>query len=122
MATKGHKQKTRKQQHIDFDYGIEVYLLAQSKACSPKCPSFKCAKNSAFYRRDSIWCNWTEDVCNVANCTYSMCMKRRLLPGGICGETVKRKTVEKDIEDDFLGESVKLKGKALRKLGDKEFY
>jgi hypothetical protein len=49
-------------------------------------------------------------------------MKRRLLPGGICGETVKRKTVEKDIEDDFLGESVKLKGKALRKLGDKNFY
>jgi hypothetical protein len=51
-----------------------------------------------------------------------MCMKRRLLPGGVCGETVKRKTVEKDIEDDFLGESVKLKGKALRKLGDKDFY
>jgi hypothetical protein len=51
-----------------------------------------------------------------------MCMKRRLLPGGVCGETVKRKTVEKDIEDDFLGESVKLKGKALRKLGDKNFY
>jgi len=50
-----------------------------------------------------------------------MCMKRRLLPGAICGETVKRKTVEKDLEDDFLGDSVKLKGKALRKLGD-DFY
>jgi len=48
-------------------------------------------------------------------------MKRRLLPGAICGETVKRKTVEKDLEDDFLGDSVKLKGKALRKLGD-DFY
>lgn len=45
-----------------------------------------------------------------------------MLPGGICGETVKRKTVEKDIEDDYLGESVKLKGKALRKLGDRDFY
>jgi len=49
-------------------------------------------------------------------------MKRRLLPGGVCGETVKRKTVEKDVEDGFLGESIKLKGKALRKLGDQEFY
>jgi hypothetical protein len=48
-------------------------------------------------------------------------MKRRLLPGAICGETVKRKTVEKDLEDDFLGDSVKFKGKALRKLGD-DFY
>jgi hypothetical protein len=51
-----------------------------------------------------------------------MCLKRRLLPGGVCGETVKRKTVEKDLEDDFLGESIRFKGKALRKLGDKEIY
>jgi hypothetical protein len=48
-------------------------------------------------------------------------MKRRLLPEAICGETIKRKTVEKDV-DDFFDESVKLKGKALRKLGDQEFY
>ncbi len=46
-----------------------------------------------------------------------------MLPGGICGETVKRKTVEKEIDDDFFEESaVKLKGKALRKLGDQDFY
>jgi hypothetical protein len=49
-------------------------------------------------------------------------MKRRLLPGGTCGETVKRKTVEKDVEDDFLSESIRFKGKALRKLGDKEIF
>jgi len=96
--------------------------LAQSKACSPTCPSFKCAKNSTFYRRDAVWCRLTEEMCNVANCTYSMCIKRRLLPRGICGETVKRKTVEKDLDDDFLDESIKLKGKALRKLGDKEIF
>ena len=48
-------------------------------------------------------------------------MKRRMLPGGICGEAIKRKTVEKDV-DDFFDDSVKLKGKALRKLGDQEFY
>jgi hypothetical protein len=44
-----------------------------------------------------------------------------MLPEGICGETIKRKTVEKDV-DDFFDDSVKLKGKALRKLGDQEFY
>jgi hypothetical protein len=48
-------------------------------------------------------------------------MKRRLLPEAVCGETIKRKTVEKDV-DDFFDDSVKLKGKALRKLGDQEFY
>lgn len=50
-----------------------------------------------------------------------MCMKRRMLPEGVCGETIKRKTVDKDVED-FFDDSVKLKGKALRKLGDQDFY
>ncbi len=66
-------------------------------------------------------CRWTEEACNVANCQYSMCMKRRLLPGGICGETVRRRTVEKSFEEDF-GEPVRLKGKALRKFGERELY
>ena len=52
-----------------------------------------------------------------------MCMKRRLLPEGVCGETVKRQTVEKDLDsDDFMADSIKLKGKALRKLGDQDYY
>jgi hypothetical protein len=75
-----------------------------------------------FRGRNSVWCRMTEEPCNVANCTFSMCMKRRLLPQGICGETVRRKTVEKELDDDFFGESVKLKGKALRKLGDQDYY
>mgnify|MGYP006992570468 CR=1 FL=1 len=95
--------------------------MAQAKACSPTCPSFKCAQNSAFYRRDGVQCKWTEEMCNVAICQYSLCMKRRLLPNAICGETVKRQTVERDFEDD-IDEPVKLKGKALRKFGDKEIY
>jgi hypothetical protein len=53
-----------------------------------------------------------------------MCFKRRMLPGGVCGETVKRQTIEKDIIEDFPDNNgaVKLKGKALRKLGDQDFY
>jgi hypothetical protein len=45
-----------------------------------------------------------------------------MLPRGVCGETVRRKTVEKDLDDDDFGDSIKLKGKALRKLGDKDYY
>ena len=100
---------------------IEVHLLVQAKSCSPKCKFFKCAKNSAFYRRDIVWCRWTEEMCNVANCTYSLCVKRRMLPRGICGETVRRKTVEKDPEEEF-GQSVRLRGKALRKIRDRELF
>ena len=50
-----------------------------------------------------------------------MCAKRRLLPRGICGETVRRQTVERDFEDD-IDVPVKLKGKALRKFGEKDIY
>ncbi len=57
----------------------------------------------------------------MANCTYSLCVKRRLLPQGVCGETVKRQTVEKDLED-VIDEPVRIKGKALRKLGERELY
>ena len=59
-------------------------------------------------------------MCNVANCQYSLCVKRRLLPQGICGETVRRKTVERDFED--FNEPVRLRGKVLRKFGDREIY
>jgi len=94
--------------------------MAQSKPCSPSCQAFKCGKNAVFYQRNAVWCRDTEELCKVANCTYSMCMKRRMLPRGICGETVHRVTVEKDLDD--LDEPVRLKGKALRKFGDKDFY
>ena len=100
-----------------------MYLLAQPKPCSPTCRSFKCGKNAAIFRRDSVWCRDGDEPCNVAKCTYAMCFKRRMLPGSICGETVKRKTYEHDLDDDFYkDEPVKMKGKALRKLGDEDDY
>jgi hypothetical protein len=95
--------------------------LAQEKTCSPTCQSFKCAKNAVIYRRDGVWCRWTEDICNVANCTYALCIKRRLLPRGICGETIKRKTVEKQPEE-VVGPAIKLRGRALRKIREKEIF
>ena len=69
----------------------------------------------------TILTSWTEEMCNVANCTYALCVKRRLLPRGICGETVKRKTVERAPEE-VIGQSIKLRGKALRKIGDREIF
>jgi hypothetical protein len=95
--------------------------LAQAKPCSAACPSFKCVKNAVFYRRDVIWCREAEENCNVAGCTYAVCMKRRLLPKGICGETVKRITTDKD-PDELEGETVRLKGKAFRKLGERDLF
>jgi len=95
--------------------------LIQTKTCSPTCGFFKCVKNSAYHRRDAMWCRWTDELCNVSNCTYALCVRRRLLPRGICGETVKRKTVEKAPED-VIGQTIRLRGKALRKIGDRELF
>jgi len=95
--------------------------MEQAKTCSPTCESFKCAKASVVYGKDSTWCRWTDEICDVANCTYAMCVKRRLLPRGTCGETIKRKTIEKPPEE-VIGPTIKLKGKAYRKLGEKEIF
>ena len=49
-----------------------------------------------------------------------MCVKRRLLPNGVCGETVKRKTAEKGPEE--IGPPVKLRGKIVKKIGEDEIF
>lgn len=96
-------------------------MLGEVKYCSPRCNLFKCAKDSAVYRGKDMWCRWTDETCIVKDCNYATCVKRRLLPGGICGETVKRKTIEKRI-DEIVGDPVKLRGKALRRVGEKEVF
>jgi hypothetical protein len=44
-----------------------------------------------------------------------------LLPKGICGETVKRKTTEKEPEE-IISPAVKLRGRTLRRIGEKEIF
>ena len=105
----------------DGTYNRGVLMVAEKKYCSPDCDLFRCGKRALNYRRNSVWCRWTEENCNVANCSYAICVKRRLLPNGVCGETVKRKTVDKRPEEELKPE-VKLRGKALRKIGKGEEF
>ena len=98
-----------------------VPILAGKRYCFPECGFFRCEKRAIVHRRNSVWCKWTDEECNVANCSYATCVKRRLLPNGICGETVRRKTVEKRPEEE-LGPVIKLRGKALRRIGDREIF
>jgi hypothetical protein len=37
------------------------------------------------------------------------------------GETIKRKTVEKELEEDII-QAVKVRGKTYRKIGEKEIF
>jgi len=98
-----------------------VLVLSETKYCSPKCELFRCGKKALLLHGNKVWCRWTDEECEVANCSYATCVKRRLLPRGVCGETVKRKTIEKEPEE-VLGPMVKLRGKALRKVGEREIF
>lgn len=43
------------------------------------------------------------------------------MTNGVCGETVKRKTIDVNPEEEIVP-TVKLRGKALRKIGEKEIF
>ncbi len=104
-----------------FVLNLEVVsTLSGVKHCFPRCEFFRCAKKAAVHRGDKVWCTWTDEKCNISNCNYAICMKRRLLPNGICGETVKRKTAEKEPEE--IGPPVKLRGKIVKKIGEEEIF
>ena len=94
--------------------------MSEVKHCFPSCKFFRCVKKATVHRGNKIWCTWTEEECDVSNCNYAMCMKRRLLPNGICGETVKRKTAEKGPEE--MEPPVKLRGKIVKKIGEEEIF
>ncbi len=96
-------------------------MLSSVKKCSPTCELFRCAKHAVIVRGNKVWCRWTEEECQIPNCSYATCTKRRLLPNGVCGETVKRKTVETEPEEVSIP-TVRLKGKVLRKVGEKEIF
>ncbi|UCE96887.1 MAG: hypothetical protein JSV51_04685 [Candidatus Bathyarchaeota archaeon] len=95
--------------------------MGEVKYCYPGCNLFKCGKNATLYKSGDIWCRWTDERCTVANCNYATCIKRRLLPKGVCGETIKRKTTEKRMEE-AVGPPIRLRGKALRRVGEKEIF
>lgn len=98
-----------------------MLALSEAKKCFSKCSKFRCGKNFLIFRGKTPWCRWTDEPCNPINCNYAICASRRLLPGGICGETLKRKTVDKSPEEETVP-SIKVRGKIFRKIGEKEIF
>ena len=92
--------------------------MSQAEKCIPTCEFFRCGKNALTFRGGKPWCKWVGDECDIENCNFATCVKRRLLPGGICGMKVKRRTVEIKPEEFRL--EVKVRGKVLRKLPREE--
>ena len=91
--------------------------MSGPKRCVPICRYFRCAKKALVIRGDKFWCRWVNDECDVANCAFATCVRRRLLPGGICGETVKRRTEEVGPESI---PAIPVRPRILKKLGEEE--
>jgi hypothetical protein len=67
-----------------------------------------------------IYCRWADDDCSGPECNYAICLQRRLLTGGVCGFTIRRKTREEVAPEATQGVNVLVKGKLLRRFRDDE--
>lgn len=91
--------------------------MEENKVCFPACDSFKCDQRALIYAGRRIYCRWADDDCVGHTCNYAVCVRGRLLPNGVCGLTIKRKT--EDIPSPVVVErniDVKLRGKLNRRF------
>ena len=92
------------------------------KKCFPQCQDFKCTKSALRYQGGNAWCDWTSEPCDPKSCNFALCYKRQLVDNGVCGMSIKRRTRE-DIEpEQFPIDEVYVKGKVMRKLGDRKIF
>lgn len=96
--------------------------MAADKLCFPNCRDFKCTKRSIRIRGKEAWCEWTSEPCNPKNCNYATCYRRQLLEDGVCGKTIKRRTRENSRPEDILGDEIRVRGKLLRKTGERTIF
>jgi len=68
------------------------------------------------FQGSKTWCRWAEDECSAAACSYAMCVRGRILPNGLCGLTVRRRTAELEGPEE-MAEEIKLKGKISKRFG-----
>ena len=92
------------------------------KICSPQCCDFNCTKRALRQRGSISWCQWTEEPCQPKKCNYAMCYKRQLLDNGVCGLTIKRRTQEESRPEEILRDEIKVRGKLMRKTGEKRIF
>jgi hypothetical protein len=96
--------------------------LAAGKLCFPNCRDFMCTKRSLRLKGSEAWCEWTSEPCNTKNCNYATCFRRQLLDNGVCGKTIKRKTRENYRPEDILDDEIRVRGKLLRKTGERTIF
>lgn len=98
-------------------------LSKGERHCSPRCEFFKCGQRALIFRKDTVYCRWADTNCTGPTCNYAICARGHLLPNGVCGLTVKRKTVEEtEPEDVTVGVKMRLRGKVRQRLRDEDLF
>jgi hypothetical protein len=89
--------------------------------CVPECIWFKCGRKAMDVRGEVLWCNWLGEPCLGPRCSYSLCIRNKMLPGNRCGLVVKRTTQDTLRPEDF-DDTVRVKGKALNLYKQQKDY
>ncbi len=97
----------------------------QVKQCTPTCKFFRCQRRALKIiiknnRRVAV-CMDTMSLCDGPKCKYAMCLKRRLLPDGRCGMAIKSTQKFVDLAEEAEELDLRLKSKALDRLGERDF-
>ena len=74
------------------------------------------------YQGRRVYCRWAEDDCSGATCNYAICTRGRLLPNGMCGLNIKRKTDEDSGPEISDEPEIKLKGKILKRMKGEDIF
>lgn len=94
--------------------------MSQAKACFPGCEFFRCGQKALALRSKTAWCRFADDKCDPKECKFAQCGRDRLLPSGVCGLTLKAKSI--DLSLDSVEEPIKMPGKLAKKLKDRELF
>lgn len=100
----------------DAEFGRFFVLTKTLTYCSAKCKFFRCGQRALTFNRRMAYCRWADDKCTDGTCNYAICIKSKLLPNGVCGLAIKRKTYEDSDPEIFEEPKIKIKGKLLRRF------
>jgi hypothetical protein len=94
--------------------------MSHVRSCQPRCEFFRCGQRSLAFRSEIAWCRFAEDRCEPGGCKFAQCLKGKLLTNGVCGLTLKARTLELTL--DSVGQPIKAPGKLARKLKERELF
>lgn len=92
------------------------------KYCYTSCKSFRCGQHAINIQGPNSYCKWTGDKCIGSMCNYALCIDRKMLPNGVCGFSIRRKTEEKVLSKSEEDDKIKIKVRALKKLRTDDLF